>query len=143
MHRTENLAVGHTRARTSQDMKSFIKLAGVAGLIAAATVAPLSANAGEPAPAQRQAIVTDLDGKARAVTYWVRGAEGLEVVTTIDAAPADAGQAPAIVRVSAVLQPGQHQMISVPGNLGGQGAALRIRGTDDGIAVEKVAALSY
>jgi hypothetical protein len=124
-------------------MKTFLKLAGIAGLVAAATVAPLSADAGEPHPAEKQAIVTDLNGKARAITYWVRGADGLEVITTIDAAPADANEAPAIVRVSAVLQPGQHQVISVPGELGRQGAALRIQGTDDGIAVEKVAALSY
>ena len=124
-------------------MKSFLKLAGIAGLIAAASLAPLSATAGEPGLGEKQAIVTDLDGKARAVTYWVRGSAGVEVITTIDAAPADADEAPAVVRVSAVLQPGQHQMISVPGNAGSQGAALRIRGTDTGIAVEKVAALSY
>lgn len=127
-------------------MSTVLKMAGMAGLLAATFAgASFSAVAGEAGPAEKQAIVTDLDGKATAVTYWAKGAQGLEVVTTIDAAPAAAGSAgaPAVVRVSTVLQPGQHQMISVPGALGAQGAALKVKRVADGITVEKVAALSY
>lgn len=131
-------------------MKTPLKMAAAASLFAVALAATLTAGqhaatAGETAAAEKQAIVTRLDGKATAVTYWVRGNEGLEVVTTIDAAANGeaAAVAPAIVRVSAVLQPGQQQLISVPGDAGRAGAALRISRVDDRIAVEKVSALSY
>lgn len=127
-------------------MNILLKMAGAAGLMAAAvTATSFSALSGEAAPAEKQAIVTNLDGKATAVTYWAKGTEGLEVITTIDAAPAgDApGAKPAIIRVSAVLQPGQHQLISVPGEVGRRGAALRISRVADSVAVEKVADLSY
>lgn len=130
-------------------MKTPLKMAAAASLFAVALAATLTAGqhaatAGETA-AEKQAIVTRLDGKATAVTYWVRGNGGLEVVTTIDAAANSeaAAAAPAIVRVSAVLQPGQQQVISVPGDAGRAGAALRISRVDDRIAVEKVSALSY
>lgn len=124
-------------------MKTLLQAAGVAGLLA--TTAMLVATpvlAGDPLPAERQAIVTPLGGKASAVTYFVRGDKGFQVVTTVDAA-AGPEAAPAVVRVSSVLQPGQEQVLSLPGPVGHAGATLRIVRVGDRIEVEKVGALAY
>lgn len=142
LKRTEILAVGRTE-RSEADMKTIL-LAGAAGLLAATSVlATAPAFAGETLPAERQAIVTYLGGKASAVTYYVRNAKGYQVVTTLDAA-GEPGAAPAVVRVSTVLQqPGDEQTVSLPGPLGRDGTSLRIVRVGDAIRVEKVGALAY
>lgn len=125
-------------------MTTILKTAGVAGLLAAAAVAAAATSfAGDAGVAERQAIVTDLGGKAAAVTYWVRGPEGYDVITTVDAASGEDGARPAVVRVATRLQPGQQQVISVPGPVGREGATLKISRVADRIEVQKVAALSY
>ncbi|MDI4658568.1 hypothetical protein [Xanthobacter autotrophicus] len=124
-------------------MNNILKIAGAAGLLATAAVTVAATTfAGEPLPAERQAIVTHLGGKASAVTYWVKDAKGYEVITTLDAA-AEPGASPAVVRVSTLLQPGQQQLISMPGPVGREGTTLKISRIADRIEVQKVAALSY
>lgn len=129
-------------------MTKMLKTAGLAGLLAAGAVAVAAsalagdAVSGQKAPAEKQAIVTQLGGSARAVTYWVRGDKGFEVITTVDAADAE-GTRPAVVRVSSYLQPGQQQLVSVPGAAGTAGATLRIVRVADRIEVETASALSY
>jgi hypothetical protein len=142
LKRPEILATGRT-ARSEADMKNIL-LAGMAGLLSAtAVIASAPAFAGETLPAERQAIVTYLGGKASAVTYYVRNAKGYQVVTTLDAA-GEPGAAPAVVRVSTVLQqPGDEQIVSLPGPLGRDGTSLRIVRVGDVIQVEKVGALAY
>ncbi|MDI4664846.1 hypothetical protein K9U40_10970 [Xanthobacter autotrophicus] len=124
-------------------MKNILKIAGAAGLLATAAVTVAATTfAGEPLPAERQAIVTHLGGKASAVTYWVKDAKGYEVITTLDAA-AEPGANPAVVRVSTLLQPGQQQVISLPGPVGRSGTTLKISRVADRVEVEKVGALSF
>ncbi len=98
-------------------------MAGVAG----------SANAAEPRGAvpQLAGISTDLGHNASALTYWVDEADGFHVVTTIDTV-VGSGAVPeqsrhAVVRFSALILPGESQVISVPGPVGSQPQALRIR----------------
>jgi hypothetical protein len=92
-----------------------------------------AANAAEPNHPQPQSagITTDLGHNASALTYWVDEADGFHVVTTIDTAAGDE-TAPeqtrhALARFSALILPGQSQMISVPGPVGSQPQVLRIR----------------
>jgi hypothetical protein len=92
---------------------------------------------------QGAAITTDLGGNASAVTYWVSNAGGWEVVTTVDSVVSDE-TAPdqtrhAIVRFSSLIQPGQSQVISVPGPVGSRPQALRIRRLGDRIEVAPIA----
>ena len=103
--------------------------------LAAALVMGLTgaASANEPphALSQLAGVTTDLGHNASALTYWVDEADGIHVVTTIDtlvsgeAAP-EQGQH-AVVRFSALILPGQSQVISVPGPVGSPPQALRIR----------------
>ena len=92
-----------------------------------------SAGAVEPHGAlpQLAGVTTDLGRNASALTYWVDEADGFHVVTTIDTILGDtASPEPdrhAIVRFSALILPGQSQVISVPGSVGSQTQALRIR----------------
>ena len=49
------------------------------------SASPLKASYSEPrAAAEGQAVVTELGGNAKAVTYWSQGPEGAVVVTTVD-----------------------------------------------------------
>ena len=108
----------------------------VLGLLSAtALVIGLSArvNATEPRGAvpQLAAITTDLGHNSSALTYWVDEADGIHVVTTIDTVVGNE-TAPehgrhAVVRFSALILPGQSQVISVPGPVGSQPQVLRIR----------------
>lgn len=124
-------------------MKTVLALAATAGLITAAAAAlTVSASAGDAGVAEKQAIVTKLGGSASAVTYWVRGAQGYEVVTTVDAAGTESAT-PAILRVSSSLQPGQQQVVSVPAAAGREAATLRIVRVADTIRVEKTGAPAY
>lgn len=125
-------------------MNTLFKIAGAAGLFATAALTVAATSfAGDTGVGEKQAIVTDLGGKAAAVTYWVQGTQGYEVITTVDAAAGEQDARPAVLRVSATLQPGQQQVISVPGAEGSEGAALRISRVANRIHVEKVAALTY
>jgi len=121
-------------------MKTVLALAATAGLLTTAALT-VSAAAGDAGIAEKQAIVTQLGDSASAVTYWVRGSQGYEVVTTVDAAAE--GSAPAILRVSSSLQPGQQQVVSVPGAAGREAATLRIVRVADTIRVEKTGAPAY
>lgn len=101
--------------------------------IALMTGAESTANAAESRGAlpQRASVTTDLGNNVSAFTYWVDEAEGIHVVTTIDAVVGGKAMPEqdrhAIVRFSALILPGQSQVISVPGPVGWQSQALRIR----------------
>ena len=103
------------------------------GFALAALLVVGTASAGEPSRAlpQLAGISTDLGRNASALTYWVDEADGVHVVTTIDIAVGEEAEPDAdrhaIVRFSALMLPGQAQVISIPGLLGSQQHALRIR----------------
>ena len=90
-----------------------------------------TANAAESRSALRQManVTTDLGNNVSAFTYWVDEADGIHVVTTIDAVVGGEAEQDrhAILRFSALILPGQSQVISVPGPVGSQSQALRIR----------------
>jgi hypothetical protein len=90
-----------------------------------------TANAAEPRSALPQLanVTTDLGNNVSAFTYWVDEADGIHVVTTIDAVVGGEAEQDrhAILRFSALILPGQSQVISVPGPVGSQSQALRIR----------------
>ena len=93
-----------------------------------------------PSVRENQAVVTELGADATAVSYWASTAEGWYVVTTIDTVinnDTDAEQH-ATVRFSASLFEGQEQLISVPGAVGTEQMALRIRRIGDRIEMERV-----
>jgi hypothetical protein len=123
-------------------MTNFIKIAGLAGFLVAvfATVPELKADQPNNAVREGHAVTTELSGNASAVTYWVSKSDGWHVVTTVDTAIGGNGDAErhAIVRFSAVLQPGQSQSISVPFAIGERQQVLRIRRLRDRIEVARV-----
>ena len=92
-----------------------------------------SASAADPHDAlpRLARITTDLGSNASALTYWVDEADGFHVVTTIDTIVGGTAvlepDRHAIVRFSALILPGQSQVISVPGLAGSQTQAPRIR----------------
>jgi hypothetical protein len=55
------------------------------------------------------AVTTELGANASAITYWVSGADGWHVVTTVDTVIEQNGDAEkhAVVRFSSVLLPGR------------------------------------
>lgn len=90
---------------------------------------------------ENQAVTIRLGDDATAVSYWASAADGWHVVTTVDsvvAAGSDTEQH-MIVRFSATLQPGQEQLVSVPGALGTEQTALRIRRVGDRIEMDRIA----
>jgi hypothetical protein len=90
---------------------------------------------------ENQAVVTRLGDGATAVSYWASAADGWHVVTTVDtviAADTETEQH-LIVRFSATLQPGQEQLVTVPGAIGTEQQALRIRRVGDNIEMTRVA----
>jgi hypothetical protein len=118
----------------------------ISGVAAAAVLASGVALAGSlggspnAAAGEGQAVVTELGGNAKAVTYWTDHPEGARVVTTVDtvtAAETDAEQH-AVVRLQSVLQPGQVQEVSVPFAAGEAQPVLRIERIGDQIRVSKV-----
>jgi hypothetical protein len=123
-------------------MTSFIKAAGLAGILAAVLAAAPALKADQPDKAVREghAVTTELGGNAAAITYWVGRSDGWHVVTTVDTAMAGNGEAEkhAIVRFASVLLPGQSQLISVPSALGARQQVLRIRRLRDRIEVARV-----
>ena len=124
-------------------MTSFLKAAAFAGIMVAA-VATVTANVNaaqlDNAVREGQAVVTELDSNASAVTYWVSKSDGWHVVTTVDTVIGRDGDAEkhAVVRFSAVLLPGQSQVISVPFAIGERQQALCIRRLGDQIEVARV-----
>jgi hypothetical protein len=99
-----------------------------------------SSNEKPRAAAEGQAVVTELGGQAKAVTYWTDSPKGALVVTTVDsvaAAETDAEQH-AVVRLQSVLQPGQVQEVSVPFAVGAEQPVLRIERIGDQITVSRV-----
>ena len=113
----------------------------VSGLLAASQFASAGSAPEAKGIAEGQAVVTELGGNARAVTYWTSGPDGAVVVTTVDtvsAAETDA-ERHAVVRFQSVLKPGQVQEISVPLAIGEQQPVLRIENAVGGsIAVATV-----
>ena len=90
---------------------------------------------------ENQAVVTKLGGGATAVSYWASASDGWHVVTTVDtvvAADTETEQH-LIVRFSATLQPGQEQLVTVPGAIGTERQALRIRRVGDNIQMTRIA----
>jgi len=127
----------------SNEMTSFLRVATLVGLLAGglAIVSPgLKAGQASNIVRERQAVITELSPNAKAITYWVVASEGWQVVTTIDTVfnqDSDAEQH-AVVRFSAVLLPGQSQLISVPFAIGEQQQVLRIRRVADQIEVARI-----
>jgi hypothetical protein len=74
------------------------------------------------------------------MTYWVAESDGWHVVTTVDIVlgRGDVADQHAVARFSAVLFPGQVQVISVPYALGEQQQVLRVRRLDDRIEIARV-----
>ena len=112
-------------------MTRFLRPVAFAGLLAAglATISSsLRASQAHNAARESQAVVTELSPNAKAITYWVIASDGWHAVTTVDTVlnrNSDAEQH-AVVRFSAVLLPGQSQLISVPFSIGEQQKSLRI-----------------
>jgi hypothetical protein len=121
-------------------MTKLLKIASLAGILVLALTTGVSRlQAAEPDRAlpEGQAIVTNLDTNASAITYWVNQSDGWHVVTTVDivfGSDSDAEEH-ATVRFSAVLLPGQCQLISIPVAIGKQQKVLRIRRVGDRIEV--------
>jgi len=104
-------------------MTKLMKTAALAGvLVAFLASTALELRAAEPKNLMRegQAVVTELAPNASATTYWVAESDGWHVVTTIDIVlgRSDIADHHAVARYSAVLFPGQVQVISVPYALG-------------------------
>jgi hypothetical protein len=124
-------------------MTKFAKAAGVAGILAlVSTAAAWRAQAADPEVAlgEGRAATTDLGANASAITYWVSRPDGWHVVTTVDVVFDRDSHAErhAIVRFSAVLQPGQSQQVSVPAAIGERPRVLNIRRLGDRIEVAQV-----
>jgi hypothetical protein len=124
-------------------MTSFAKTAGLAGILVAvfATVTPnVKADQLNNAVREGQGVTTELGANASAITYWVSGSDGWNVVTTVDTVIEQNGDAEkhAVVRFSSVLLPGQSQLISVPFAVGERQQVLRIRRLGDQIGVARV-----
>jgi len=123
-------------------MTSMIRISALGTVLVAGAFAlaqPLWAGAAKTV-GEGKAIITELGGNAKAVTYWTDRPEGALVVTTVDtvsAAETDAEQH-AVVRLQSVLQPGQAQDISVPVALGETQKVLRIERVADGVTVSTV-----
>lgn len=121
-------------------MTKFLKSAAFAGIVASSLSAllPQQAAAEVQNVSEGQGVVTQLGGHASAVTYWVSGPEGWDVVTTIDPlASAEAeNDGRAVIRFSSRLLPGQSQTISVPAVAGVQPPSLLIRRVADHIEIE-------
>jgi len=119
-----------------------MKTAGLAGVLAAYLASTaFELRAAEPKNGMRegQAVVTELGPNASATTYWVAESDGWHVVTTIDiVVGGDVAGQDAVARFSAVLFPGQMQVISVPYALGEQQQVLQVRRLDDRIDIARV-----
>jgi hypothetical protein len=134
-------------ASVREDITRFIKAASLAAIlvvVSATTVFAQRATQLDNAVPEGQAVVTELSVNASAITYWVSASDGWHVVTTVDTVFGLDGDAEkhAVVRFSAVLLPGQSQLISVPGTIGEPQQVLRIRRLGDHIEVVRLPASS-
>jgi hypothetical protein len=111
----------------------------VAGLLLAA--GPAGAEAQEVTHPATAATV-DLGDGTSAITYWIDDAEGRHVITTVDTVVPDVSgrgeDQHAVVRFSAVLLPGQTQIVTVPTFGAGQPQELRVRRSANGIEIDRV-----
>ena len=123
-------------------MTKLMKTAALAGvLVAFLASTALELRAAEPKNVREgQAVVTELAPNASATTYWGAESDGWHVVTTIDIVlgRSDIADHHAVARYSAVLFPGQVQVISVPYALGEQQQVRRVRRIDDLIEIARV-----
>jgi len=124
-------------------MTNLMKTAALAGVMVAflaSTALELRAADSKNGVREEQAVVTELGPNASATTYWVAESDGWHVVTTIDIVlgRGDVADQHAVARFSAVLFPGQMQVISVPYALGEQQQVLRVRRIDDRIEIARV-----
>jgi stage V sporulation protein SpoVS len=121
-------------------MTQFLKYTAYAGIVASSLSAllPQQAAAESQGIGEGQGIVTQLGAHATAVTYWISGPQGWDVVTTIDplANKEAENDGRAVMRFSSRLLPGQSQTISVPAVAGVQPSSLLIRRVADHIEVE-------
>jgi hypothetical protein len=113
-------------------MTKLVKTAGLASVLVALLASmKLELRAAEPENGVRegQAVVTALGANASAITYWFAQSDGWHVVTTVYIVLGleGADERRAVARFSAVLSPGQAQVISVPYPLGEQQQVLRVR----------------
>jgi hypothetical protein len=101
----------------------------------------LGAAQADSEPREGRPVVTQLGTDASAITYWVDKPDGRHVVTTVDTViRQDEGiEQHAVVRFSAVLAPGQAEMISVPVAIGEPHRVLRIRRLGDQIEIAYIA----
>src|SRR5262245_48608569 len=122
-------------------MRTFGKAAVLSGLLAAGLVVAAELKAGDITNTLRegQGVVTELGPNASAITYWVTTSGGWQVVTTVDTVinRDSSAERHAIVRFSAVLLPGQIQLISVPVAIGEQQPVVRIRRIGDQIEITR------
>ena len=119
-------------------MTRFLNTAAAAAIAFTTTITAGAAFAGEA-----DAIVTRIGPHASAVTYWVAGNDGWDVVTTIDPlVESGSTDGSAVVRVSSRLLPGQSQTVSVPAAAGVQSPSLTIRRVADRFVVETAPVLS-
>jgi hypothetical protein len=124
-------------------MTKLMKTAALAGVLVAflaSTALELRAADSKNGVREGQAVVTELGPNASATTYWVAGSERLACGhhgRHRSGRGDDAGQH-AVARFSAVLFPGQMQVISVPFALGEQQQVLRVRRLDDRIEIARV-----
>jgi len=134
-------------ASVREDITRFTKVASLAGILMVAlatTVFAQNATQLDKTLPEGQGIVTALSANSTAITYWVSASDGWHVVTTVDTVfglDSDA-EGHEVVRFSAVLLPGQCQLISVPGPIGEPQQVLRIRRRGDHIEVLRLPASS-
>jgi hypothetical protein len=124
-------------------MTRHLKMAGLAGLLVVASATGawrLQAQEPDRVLPERQAVVTELGTGTSIITYWVSQSDGWHVVTTVDVVfdPDGNAEKHAVVRFSAVLLPGQSQLISVPVAIGEPQKVLRIRRIGDRIEVARI-----
>jgi hypothetical protein len=129
--------------------KRFCSLA----LASVLAVGLATAGAAKEAPnivPDKVGVTTDLGNRTSALTYWVDEAQGLRVVTTIDSVTGEGSGSPhhSVVRFSALILPGQSQVISAPGPVEARPPMLQIRrlSNQDGrsrIQVQRIDAASH
>jgi hypothetical protein len=141
--RQAHLIAQHHLCQEKRVMTKLINAARLAGITVALLASPaLELRATEPDSGVREGepVKTELSPNASATTYWLAEADGWHVVSTIDIVlePDSVAEQHAVARFSAVLLPGQAEVISVPYALGEQQQVLRIRRLDDRIEIARV-----
>ena len=112
-------------------VKRFAAVALSAGILVA-TAAVADQPSSLHAPVAHTAVLGD---NTSALTYWVDRVDGRHVVTTVDTQLAGTDQH-AVVRFSAVLQPGQAQIVSIPAANAAQARELQIRYIGDDVELK-------